>query len=75
MRKKKLFIITTVPSSLIFFKGQIPLLRDEFDLTLISSPEEQLFKTANFNKVKSYGIVMKREISILQDFLSLYLSK
>lgn len=72
MRKKKLFIITTVPSSLIFFKGQIPLLRDEFDLTLISSPEEQLFKTANFNKVKSYGIVMKREISILQDFLSLF---
>jgi glycosyltransferase involved in cell wall biosynthesis len=72
MRKKKLFIITTVPSSLIFFKGQIPLLRNEFDLTLISSPEEQLFKTANFNKVKSYGIVMKREISILQDFLSLF---
>lgn len=72
MRKKKLFIVTTIPLSFIFFKGQLLLLRDEFDVTLISSPEEQLFKTANFNKVKSYGIVMKREISILQDFLSLF---
>ena len=72
MRKKKLFIVTTIPLSLIFFKGQLLLLRDEFDLTLISSPEEELFKTANYNKVKSYGIVMKREISLFYDFLSLF---
>jgi glycosyltransferase involved in cell wall biosynthesis len=72
MRKKKLFIVTTIPLSFIFFKGQLHLLRDEFDVTLISSPEEQLFKTANFNKVNSYGVFMKREISILHDFLSLF---
>jgi len=72
MRKKKLFIVTTIPLSLIFFKGQLLLLRDEFDLTLISSPEEELFKTANYNKVKSYGIAMKREISLFYDFLSLF---
>lgn len=72
MSKKKLFIITTIPLSFIFFRGQLLLLRDEFDVTLISSPEEQLFETANFNKVKSYGILMKREISIFQDFLSLF---
>lgn len=72
MSKKKFFIVTTIPLSLIFFKGQLLLLRDEFDVTLISSPEEELFKTANYNKVKSYGIVMKREISLLYDFLSLF---
>ncbi|MFC4739522.1 glycosyltransferase family 4 protein [Flavobacterium ponti] len=72
MRKKKFFIVTTIPLSLIFFKGQLLLLQDEFDVTLISSPEEELFKTANYNKVKSYGIVMKREISLLYDFLSLF---
>ena len=72
MHKKKLFLVTTIPLSLVFFKGQLLILRDEFDVTLISSPEEQLFKTATFNKVKSYGIVMKREISILNDFLSLF---
>jgi glycosyltransferase involved in cell wall biosynthesis len=72
MRKKKFFIVTTIPLSLIFFKGQLLLLQDEFDVTLISSPEEELFKTANYNKVKSYGIVMKRDISLLYDFLSLF---
>jgi glycosyltransferase involved in cell wall biosynthesis len=71
MHKKKLFIVTTIPLSLIFFKGQLLLLREDFDVTLISSPEEELFETANFNKVKSYGIAMKREISLNQDLYSL----
>lgn len=69
--KKKLFIITTVPMSFVFFKGQLLLLREEFDVTLISSPAAELFQTANFNKVKSHGVEMKREISLLNDFISL----
>jgi hypothetical protein len=71
MSKKKLFIVTTVPMSLIFFKGQLSLLREEFDVTLISSPERELYETADFYKIGGLGIRMKREISLLHDFLSL----
>lgn len=71
MVKKKLFIITTIPLSLIFFKGQLSLLKDEFEVTLISSPEESLFETAEQYKVNRHGILMKREISLFNDCVSL----
>lgn len=71
MRKKKLFIITTIPLSLIFFKGQLALLKEEFDVTLISSPEKGLYQTAKQYNVACKGIVMKREIALINDFLSL----
>ena len=71
MRKKKLFIITTIPLSLIFFKGQLALLKEEFDVTLISSPEKGLYQTAAQYNVACKGIVMKREIALLNDFISL----
>ncbi len=71
MNKKKLFIITTIPLSLIFFKGQLSLLKDEFEVTLISSPEESLFETAEQYKVNRHGILMKREIALFNDFVSL----
>ena len=71
MNKKKLFIITTIPLSLIFFKGQLSLLKDEFEVTLISSPEESLFETAEQYKVNRHGILMKREISLFNDCVSL----
>lgn len=71
MHKKKLFIITTIPLSLIFFKGQLLLLKNEFDVTLISSPEDGLFNAANDYQVKCHGVKMKREISLINDFISL----
>jgi glycosyltransferase involved in cell wall biosynthesis len=71
MNKKKFFIITTIPLSLIFFKGQLSFLKNEFDITLISSPEEELFKIANKYQVNGYGIKMKREISLVNDCISL----
>lgn len=71
MRKKKLFIITTIPLSLIFFKGQLALLKEEFDVTLISSPEKGLYQTSKQYNVACKGIVMKREIALINDFLSL----
>lgn len=71
VRKKKFFIITTVPMSLIFFKGQLLALNKEFAITLISSPEPELLETAILNNVKSYGLAMKREISLLDDIISL----
>lgn len=71
MNKKKLFIVTTIPLSLIFFKGQLLLLKEQFDVTLISSPENSLYEAADFNNVKSHGILMKREISLFNDTISL----
>ncbi len=70
--KKKLFIITTVPMSFVFFKGQLLVLREKFDLTLVSSPEPALYETATYNKVKSHGIKMAREISLFSDLVSLF---
>ncbi|WP_226063980.1 glycosyltransferase family 4 protein [Kaistella polysaccharea] len=70
--KKKLFIVTTVPMSFVFFKGQLLKLREKFDVTLISSPESALYETADFNKVKSHGIKMAREISLFSDLVSLF---
>lgn len=70
--KKKLFIITTIPMSFVFFKGQLLVLREKFDLTLVSSPEPDLYETAAFNKVKSKGVKMAREISLFSDLVSLF---
>ena len=70
--KKKLFIVTSVPMSFVFFKGQLLRLREKFDVTLISSPESALRETADFNKVKSHGIKMAREISLFSDVISLF---
>lgn len=71
MHKKKLFIVTTIPMSFVFFKGQISVLKNKFNVTLISSPEKLLFETASHYYVKSHAVNMKREISLLHDFISL----
>lgn len=40
MKNKKLFyIVTTIPSSLYFFKGQLSYLSNDFDMVAISSDE------------------------------------
>lgn len=70
--KKKLYIITTVPMSFVFFKGQLLKLREKFDVTLISSQERALYETADFNNIKSHGIQMAREISLFSDLVSLF---
>lgn len=69
--KKKIVIITTVPFSLIFFKGQIQILKKSFDVILVSSPGEMLDKICLEESVKGYGIEMKRNISIFNDLKSL----
>jgi glycosyltransferase involved in cell wall biosynthesis len=69
--KKKLFLITTIPLSLIFFKGQISYLKKVFDVSLISGGEDLLYKIANYEKVNYYAINIKRDISILDDIKSL----
>lgn len=71
MQKNKFFLITTVPMSLIFFKEQIAQLNKDFDVTLISSPGEELESTAELEGVKYQSLTMKRDISIKRDIISL----
>lgn len=71
MKKNKFFLITTVPMSLSFFKGQIGKLSKDFDITLISSPDEELEQIAHSENVKYSAISMKRDISIIDDIVSL----
>lgn len=71
MQKNKLFLITTVPISLIFFKDQIAQLNKDFDVTLISSPGKELEATAELEGVKYQPLTMKRDISIKNDIISL----
>lgn len=71
MKPKKFFLMTTVPMSLNFFKGQINELSKEFDVTLISSPDNVLKKIAQRENVKYKTIAMKRDISLKDDISGL----
>ncbi|QBA20580.1 glycosyltransferase family 1 protein [Chryseobacterium indologenes] len=69
--KPKFFIVTTVSDSLIFFKGQLNVLKEEFDISLVCNPGNNLDEMTKEYKVKGYGIKMKREISLVNDCISL----
>ena len=71
MRKNKFFLITTVPISLKFFKGQIGELSRDFDITLVSSPDKDLEQIAYSENVKYSAIQMKRDIALNNDVVSL----
>lgn len=57
--------------SLNFFKGQIRKLSEDFDITLISSPDKELEQIAHSENVKYTAISMKRDIALKDDVLSL----
>lgn len=69
--KKKLIIVTTVSDSLPFFKGQINVLKEYFEVELISSPGEYMEEMCSKHLVKGHDLIMKREISVFNDILSL----
>ena len=70
--RNKMFITSTVPQFFLFFKGQINVLKNLFDITLVSSAGEQLDQIASIHKVDKCAIEIEREISILKDFKSLF---
>lgn len=72
-KKKKFFIITTVPLSLIFFSGQIKILKKEFDVEVVSSSGNRLDVFCKEENVKGHVLEMKREISLIHDIKSLFL--
>jgi glycosyltransferase involved in cell wall biosynthesis len=69
--KPKLLIVTTVPLSLNFFKGQIQVLKKLFNVELVSTSGKLLNDISVAENVKSHSVSMKREISVFNDILSL----
>lgn len=72
MAKPKLFIITTIPLSLRFYRGQVGVLRSEFEVEAVSSEGELLDQFGEHEQVKTHAVNMHRNISLLNDLRSLY---
>jgi len=69
--KKKFLIVTTVSDSLPFFKGQVNVLKESFDIELVSSSGIHLNEMCDFHCVKGHAVKMRREISLYNDIVSL----
>lgn len=72
MDKDKFFIVTTIPASLNFFKGQCVLLNQYFDVSVISSQKDKLELFGQSEGVKTHYIPMRRPISLFYDLISLF---
>ena len=73
---KRLIYVTTVAQSMAFFKGQLKYLSDYYDITFVSSNEDnpwELQERAESYGVPYYELPMAREISLGTDIKSLYL--
>lgn len=70
--KDKMFILTTIPSSLNFFREQISILREIYNITLVSSDLPGLELISKREGVLFKAIGIKREISLFNDLKSLF---
>lgn len=70
--KKKFFIVTTIPLSLNFFKGNLSFLSKYYDMYAISSEKKALEDFCTKEGVRSFYIPMKRPISLFWDFICLF---
>jgi len=66
--KKKFLILTTVPMSLFFFKGQVGVLKSAFDIEVVSSPGDGLHRFCKSENVLGHPVKIFREISLINDF-------
>lgn len=71
MDKDKFFIVTTIPVSLNFFKGQCALLNQYLEVLVVSSQRKKLELFGLSEGVKTHCISMKRSISLFYDLISL----
>jgi glycosyltransferase involved in cell wall biosynthesis len=68
----RLFRTSTVPASLnVLLKGQLAFLQEHFDLTAVSSAGAGLEEVRKREKIKTHAIAIKRNISPLNDVISL----
>ena len=71
--KPKLLIVTTVPETLAsILSGQPNYLKNSYDVTLASSPLEELDKVSKAELVPVHGIPMNRGISPWADLVSIW---
>lgn len=68
--KRKLFITTTIPVSLNFFKGNLSFLNKTYDVCAISSQNVVLKEIGLREGIRTYHIPMKRAISLFCDIYS-----
>ena len=71
MKKKKFFITTTVARTLFFFKGQPRLWKENFDVCAIAAEKDRLIEFAEDEGIRYKYMPMRREISLLSDFVCL----
>ena len=69
--KYHFFITTTIPETLIFFKGQPQLWSETFDVCAVSSGSSELKDFAACEGIRYEQIPMNREISLFSDVVSL----
>jgi len=70
--KDTFLLITTVPQSLNFYKGQVQVLKTKYHIEVASSPGQRLDTFGELEEVPIHQVPMKREISIFSDLVSLY---
>ncbi len=71
--KQKFLLVTTVPVTLNFFRGQVNFLNDFFDVALVSSAADGLLKEIGTReKVGTHAVEMERDIAIIKDLKSLF---
>lgn len=70
--KTKIIRTATVPLSLkIFLNGSMEPLMEKYDLTLVSSPDDELKELHEKYGVKTIAVYMERHISIIKDLKAL----
>lgn len=69
--KKKFLIVTTISDSLPFFRGQVNVLKENFEIELVSSPGPHMNDMCAQHSVVGHPIKMNREISVFADIVSL----
>lgn len=70
-KKKKFFIVTTIPGSLDFFKGQLRLLNESLDVSAVSSQKDKLEAFGKEEGIPTIHVPMERPISLWKDPVSL----
>ncbi|MDR1385302.1 MAG: glycosyltransferase family 4 protein [Planctomycetaceae bacterium] len=69
----KLFYLVTAPQTTGFLRGNLAYMKARgFDVIVCSAPGQQIRETAKIDHVEYYEIPMSREISPLQDIVSLW---
>lgn len=71
-RRTRLLHVFTVADSLIFVEDQVALAREAgFDVTVVASPDERLWRFGARHGVETVGILMPRRLAPLEDWEAL----